>query len=186
MNIPSLDCNISAYDYTRCTSESSCPINRDIFRKMGCCSSIKDQDLFAYQYLCGGSECLYSNYSRMCKLGEVKKNESFITPEAIMVVTDNIDDVTIAMHEFTLKHIVRPTYQNKIRPIIFNSWEGSTFRINEDSLLEIKGAKVYHKCYLSKQAVDLIAQKHIELTNCRNFDFFKFLLIKLNLFFNIS
>lgn len=45
-----------------------------------------------------------------------------------------------------------------------------------DSFLEINGAKVYHKCYLSKQAVDLIAQKHIEHTkiffeNClKHFD----------------
>lgn len=83
---------------------------------------------------------------------EVKKNESFITPEAIMVVAKKQDDITLAMHDFALKHIVRPTYQNKVRPIIFNSWEGSTFKINEDSLLEM--AKVAHDLGIEQFVVD--------------------------------
>lgn len=67
----------------------------------------------------------------------LKANESFITPEAIMVVASSIDEVRRNMHEFVNSHIVPPQFQYKNRPILFNSWEGSEFKINEENLYEM-------------------------------------------------
>ena len=67
----------------------------------------------------------------------LKANESFITPEAIMVVASSIDEVRRNMHEFVNSHIISPQFQYKNRPILFNSWEGSEFKINEESLYEM-------------------------------------------------
>ena len=63
--------------------------------------------------------------------------QSFITPVAIMVKEDNQDEITLQMHDFINKHIINPHFAYKDRPILFNSWEGSAFNIDEKSLLEM-------------------------------------------------
>ena len=68
---------------------------------------------------------------------ELKSNESFITPEAVMVVSEDLDEITSSMHKFAINHIVRKEYRHKLRPILFNSWEGTSFNINEESLYEM-------------------------------------------------
>lgn len=85
-----------------------------------------------------------SYYSRVfvgindfCFAYEVRKGESFVTPEAAMVIGDSLDDITREMHRFTMNHIINPDFQNKIRPIIFNNWEGTGMRIDEQSLLDM-------------------------------------------------
>ena len=72
-----------------------------------------------------------------CFSYEVKPNESFVTPEATMVVADNLDEITLQMHEFALNHIVNPNFNNVTRPIIFNNWEGTGMNIDEKSLLDM-------------------------------------------------
>ena len=67
----------------------------------------------------------------------LKPNESFITPVAVMVKENNEDDVIVQMHQFVNKHIINPHFAYKDRPIVFNSWEGSGFKINEESLYEM-------------------------------------------------
>ncbi len=67
----------------------------------------------------------------------LNKGESFMTPEAVMVVAESTDEITFKMHNFINNHIINPNYRYKDRPILFNSWEGSTFKIEEKSLLEM-------------------------------------------------
>lgn len=67
----------------------------------------------------------------------LNKGESFITPEAIMIVNESSDGLTFEMHNFINNHIIDPNFRYKDRPILFNSWEGSTFNIEESSLLEM-------------------------------------------------
>lgn len=68
---------------------------------------------------------------------------SFITPEAIMLVKDNQNELTKEMHNFASNHVIRAEFRNKERPIIYNSWEGLMMTINEENLL--------HSAELSKQ-----------------------------------
>ncbi|MBO6280307.1 MAG: alpha-galactosidase [Bacilli bacterium] len=67
----------------------------------------------------------------------LKGNDSFVSPEAIMVVSTSLDETRTNMHKFVNSHIINPSFQYKKRPILFNSWEGSTFDINEESLFEM-------------------------------------------------
>ena len=72
-----------------------------------------------------------------CFAYEVKSSESFTTPEAIMVVSDNLDEITLEMQKFALNHIVNPVFKNKERPILFNNWEGTQMKIDEQSLIDM-------------------------------------------------
>lgn len=67
----------------------------------------------------------------------INPGESFITPEAVMVVAPSFDELTTEMHHFVLNQIINPNFNNKPRPIVFNSWEGTGMNINEQSLLEM-------------------------------------------------
>lgn len=67
---------------------------------------------------------------------ELKSNESFITPEAIMLVSSSLEESSKEMRHFVNNHIVDPKWL-KERPILFNSWEGSAFKIDENNLLQM-------------------------------------------------
>lgn len=71
---------------------------------------------------------------------ELKQGESFITPEALIYVSKDIDDITNQMHKLALNHIVNPNFSYKERPILFNTWEGSAFNINEENVLDMAEA----------------------------------------------
>lgn len=66
---------------------------------------------------------------------EIKGGESFTTPQAIMVNANNLEDITLQMHKFTLNHIIRPEYNGKERPVLYNHWEGTGIDFNEEKLL---------------------------------------------------
>lgn len=87
-----------------------------------------------------------------CFAYKIKSGESFITPEAIMVVSNNLDDITLKMHKFALKHIVNPNFSNKERPIIFNNWEGTQMNIDEQSLIDM--AQIASKVGIEQFVVD--------------------------------
>ena len=67
----------------------------------------------------------------------LNKGDSFMTPEAVFTVAKDLDTVTHEMHNFVNNHIIHPRWNKKTRPILFNSWEGSVFDINETNLLEM-------------------------------------------------
>ena len=87
-----------------------------------------------------------------CFAYEVKHNESFVTPEAIMVVASDLDEITHQMHQFVLNHIINPRFKNALRPVIFNNWEGTGMNINEESLLEM--AKIASKVGVEQFVMD--------------------------------
>ena len=100
-----------------------------------------------------------SYYSRVlvgindfCFAYEVKKSESFVTPEAVMVFASSLDKVTSEMHRFVMNHIINPDFANKIRPIIFNNWEGTGMKIDEKSLLDM--AKIASSVGVEQFVVD--------------------------------
>ena len=67
---------------------------------------------------------------------ELKGNQSFTTPEAIMSVSSSIEESSKGMRNFVNNHIINPKWK-KNRPILFNSWEGSAFNINDEKLFEM-------------------------------------------------
>ena len=64
--------------------------------------------------------------------------ESFQTPEAIMVYSDEgLNGMSAAFHRVIRNRVVRGVWRDKPRPILINNWEATYFNFNEESLLKI-------------------------------------------------
>ena len=78
-----------------------------------------------------------------CFEWELKTDESFAAPEAIMTFSSNgFNGMSHNFHDFINNHIVRGEWKNRERPILINSWEAYFFRFNQRKLLRLaKSAK---------------------------------------------
>ena len=67
----------------------------------------------------------------------------FEAPEAVLTCTkDGFTGISLNMHAFVRKHIVRGKWADRTRPILLNSWEAAYFKISESKLLKLaKAAK---------------------------------------------
>ena len=60
------------------------------------------------------------------------------SPEAVMVFSDKgFNGLRKKMHAFVNGHIIRPEWQYRERPVLFNSWEGCMFDFNEKKLVSL-------------------------------------------------
>lgn len=65
-------------------------------------------------------------------------NNSFYTPEALMSYSENgLSGLSQENASFIQNHIIAPQWQNKVRPIVFNSWEAMYFNFDEDQLYQL-------------------------------------------------
>lgn len=68
----------------------------------------------------------------------LNKNESFQTPEAIMVYSDKgLNKMSQTYHNLYNNNLVRGKWKNNARPIIINNWEATYFDFNEEKILTI-------------------------------------------------
>ncbi len=76
------------------------------------------------------------NPSNFCK--ELTSGASFETPEAVLCCSDQgFGGLSRQMHRFVNDHIVPPYWQNRPRPVLYNSWEGCVFDFNQRRLLDL-------------------------------------------------
>ena len=69
---------------------------------------------------------------------ELKKDEQFLTPECVMVFTDNgLGEMSRTFHDLYRNHLSPLKYRNASRPIVINSWEAAYFDFNEKKLFDI-------------------------------------------------
>ncbi len=69
---------------------------------------------------------------------ELKSGESFQTPEAALVFSDEgLGRMTRAYHDLYRDHLIRSSYKDKERPILINNWEATYFDFNTEKLLSI-------------------------------------------------
>ena len=74
-----------------------------------------------------------SNFRKILAPGEI-----FETPEAVMCWSDKgLNGMSAAMHRFVNDHIVPQYWQNRPRPVLYNSWEGCMFDFNQRRLLDL-------------------------------------------------
>lgn len=67
--------------------------------------------------------------------------ESFETPEMVFSFSDKgYNGLSVCMHSFVKKHVMRGYWRDKVRPVILNSWETFYFNINEKKLLSLARA----------------------------------------------
>ena len=64
--------------------------------------------------------------------------ERFETPEAVMAFSDaGFGGLSACVHSYVNHYLVPPYWQNRARPIVYNSWEGCMFDFNEQKLLRL-------------------------------------------------
>ena len=68
---------------------------------------------------------------------EVKVGESLEGVEAIFTYADTLDDITLKMHDFAKKHVLRQEFQKVLRPILLNNWEATYFDFTHDKLINL-------------------------------------------------
>lgn len=72
---------------------------------------------------------------------ELKPNEVFVSPEAIMVYSEEgLTGMSQAFHHLFRRHLIRSSWKDVARPVLLNSWEATYFDFDEKKILEIAGA----------------------------------------------
>lgn len=68
----------------------------------------------------------------------LRKNESFQSPEAVMVYSDQgTNGMSQAFHSLFRDRLARGVWRDKPRPILLNNWEGTYFDFRERDLVEM-------------------------------------------------
>ena len=76
---------------------------------------------------------------------ELAPGESFATPEAVMVFSDEgLGGMSRTFHHLYRRHLCRGEWKEKIRPILVNNWEATYFDFDEEKL-----------CAIARDAADL-------------------------------
>lgn len=67
----------------------------------------------------------------------LKPGESFTSPQAIMTCSDQgYHGMSRHFHDFINRHIVPEYWQERERPVLYNSWEAHFFKFNERKLMK--------------------------------------------------
>lgn len=75
--------------------------------------------------------------------------EKLETPEAVLCASENgFNGLSQNMHRFVNNHIIQPYWRNRPRPVLFNSWEGCTFRFDHRRLLDLADRAKHLGCEL--------------------------------------
>ena len=68
----------------------------------------------------------------------LEPGERFFTPEAVMSFSEEgFNGLSANMHDFVNRHIVPLYWQERERPVLYNSWEGCGFQVSERRLAEL-------------------------------------------------
>ena len=76
---------------------------------------------------------------------KLAKGERFETPIAVLTYSNKgINGASKNMHRFINDHVIPTQWNNTIRPVVINNWEGTYFKFKQSKLLSIaKDAKKY-------------------------------------------
>ena len=73
-----------------------------------------------------------------CFLWKLSKEESFVTPQAVMTYSHNgLNGMMSNMHAFVNDHVVRGEHKDADRPIVLNNWEATFFNFNRSKILAL-------------------------------------------------
>jgi alpha-galactosidase len=77
--------------------------------------------------------------------------ETFHTPSSTLTFSnEGLNGVSRNMHAFVNQYLINKNWQNKVRPIVFNTWEAMYFDFNESKLLKFAkaGKKLGLECFV--------------------------------------
>ena len=76
---------------------------------------------------------------------QLKPKEEFVTPEVALTFSNQgFNGLSLSFHKLIDKHIIKPDFSNKERPVLFNNWEATMFDFNQRKILNLakKAAKL--------------------------------------------
>ncbi|MDY0023914.1 MAG: alpha-galactosidase, partial [Candidatus Izemoplasmatales bacterium] len=76
---------------------------------------------------------------------QLKSREEFVTPEVALTFSNQgFNGLSLRFHKLIDKHIIKPDFSNKERPVLFNNWEATMFDFNQGKILSLakKAAKL--------------------------------------------
>lgn len=120
-------------------------------------ASLDNGDVYSFNLIYSGNhleEIELSHYGLLrveaginpfCFEQKLKSGEKFETPYAVLTYSDKgINGARLNMHHFTNNHVIPSQWNNTIRPVVINNWEGTYFKFKESKLLSLaKDAKKY-------------------------------------------
>ena len=69
---------------------------------------------------------------------QLKPSEEFVTPEVCLTFSNQgFNKLSQSFHDLINKHIIKPDYLEKERPVLFNNWEATMFDFNQRKLLKL-------------------------------------------------
>lgn len=69
---------------------------------------------------------------------QLNPNEEFVTPEVCLTFSNQgYNKLSQSFHNLINKHIIKPDYLEKERPVLFNNWEATMFDFNQRKLLKL-------------------------------------------------
>ncbi len=64
--------------------------------------------------------------------------EKFETPKAVYGFSpDGLNGASNCLHEFIRDNVLRASFREKLRPVLYNSWYATTFHVNEEQQVEL-------------------------------------------------
>ncbi len=73
-----------------------------------------------------------------CFSYRLEKGESFTTPEAVIVFSENgFAQMSKTFHQLYRERLCRGKFRDSVRPILINNWEATYFNFNKEKLLAI-------------------------------------------------
>ncbi len=85
-----------------------------------------------------GSTRVMCGINPECFEWELKQNESFETPEAVLTYSgEGFGKASRNFHDFINAHIVRGDWKGRPRPVLLNSWEACFFKFTQSRLLRL-------------------------------------------------
>lgn len=68
----------------------------------------------------------------------LKAGETFVTPEALMSFSSQgFNKLSLNFHDLINKHLIKPDFKDKKRPVLFNNWEATMFSFSQRKLLKL-------------------------------------------------
>ena len=138
------------------TGCSSCRFN-PFFMLKEKSANLENGDVYSFNLIYSGNhleEVELSHYGLVrveaginpfCFEFDLNKGDKFETPFAVLTYSNKgINGARQNMHRFTNNHVIPSQWNNTIRPVVINNWEGTYFKFNESKLMSLaKDAKKY-------------------------------------------
>ncbi len=90
-----------------------------------------EKDIWGYLQIIGGINFWDTTWT-------LAPNESFTTPKMVFGYSSKgLGGASHRMHEYVNKDVLRESFRDELRPVLYNSWYATTFHVNEEQQIAL-------------------------------------------------